>query len=42
MRLTTPIKYEDFSRSVAKFVREGHVQSDQHWLKTAVKNGKPK
>lgn len=42
MRLTSPIKYEDFSRSVAKFVREGHVQSDQHWLKTAVKNGKPK
>ena len=42
MRLTSPIKYEDFSRSVAKFVREGHVQEDaEHWLKTAVKNGKP-
>lgn len=42
MRLTSPIKYNDFSRSMAKFVREGHVQSDQHWLKTAVKNGRPK
>lgn len=42
LRLTRPIKYEEFSRCMAKFVREGHVQSDQHWLKNAVKNGKPK
>lgn len=39
MRLVRPIQYEEFSRCVAKFVREGHVQTDQHWLKNAVKNG---
>lgn len=42
VRLVRPIHYDEFSRCMAKFVREGHVQSDQHWLKTAVKNGKPK
>lgn len=39
MRLVRPIKYKEFSQCVAKFVREGHVQTDQHWLKNAVKNG---
>lgn len=42
LRLTSPIPYDDFSRSVAKFVREGHVQTEEHWLKNAVKNGRPK
>lgn len=31
VRLTESFKYEDFSKSVAKFVRKGHVQTDEHW-----------
>ncbi len=26
-------KLEDFSKSVTKYVREGHVQTDDHWSK---------
>ena len=31
VRLAESFSYEDFSTSVAKFVRKGHVQTDKHW-----------
>jgi hypothetical protein len=31
--------YDDFHLHVAKYVRSGHVQTDEHWLKNAKKNG---
>lgn len=31
--------FDDFQRNVAKYVRKGHVQTDQHWMsKPVVKN----
>lgn len=41
VRLTEKFSYDDFSKSVTKYVREGHVQTDEHWLKNAVPNGTP-
>jgi len=39
IRLAGKFRYEDFSKSVAKFVRENHVQTDEHWMnKEIVKN----
>ena len=32
IRLAGEFKYEDFSKSVAKFVRASHVQTDDHWM----------
>jgi len=32
VRLFDEFKYEDFGRSVAKYVRANHVQTDQHWM----------
>lgn len=32
IRLAGEFKYEDFDRSVAKYVRQGHVQTDEHWM----------
>lgn len=32
VRLASEFAYEDFKRSVAKFVRKNHVQTDEHWL----------
>ena len=32
VRLVSSFHYEEFSRSVAKFVREDHVQTDTHWM----------
>ncbi len=32
VRLSESFHYKDFSRSVAKFVREGHVTSNEHWF----------
>ena len=33
--------FTDFSKSVSKFVRRGHVQTDEHWMSKAVQvNGK--
>jgi hypothetical protein len=32
VRLTSAFHYDDFDRSVAKYVRAGHVQTDDHWL----------
>jgi hypothetical protein len=32
VRLAGEFRYEDFERSVAKYVRAGHVQTDEHWM----------
>lgn len=38
-RVADGFYYDEFSSSVAKYVRAGHVQTDQHWLyKTMVTN----
>jgi len=43
VRLKESFHYDDFSNSVTKFVRNGHVQDNaEHWLKTAIPNGTPK
>lgn len=31
VRLADSFRYEDFNKSVAKYVRKGHVQTDEHW-----------
>jgi hypothetical protein len=32
VRLASEFKYEDFGRSVAKYVRVNHVQAEDHWM----------
>lgn len=32
IRLADSFKFEDFDTSLAKFVREGHVQTSTHWM----------
>lgn len=32
VRVSDEFAYEDFSSSVAKFVRKNHVQTDEHWM----------
>lgn len=32
VRLADSFKYEQFSKSCAKFVRKNHVQTDEHWM----------
>jgi dihydroneopterin aldolase len=32
VRLEDAFDYRDFRRSVAKFVRKNHVQTDEHWM----------
>lgn len=32
IRIKDKFHYNNFSKYVAKYVREGHVQSDQHWM----------
>lgn len=32
VRLTSSFHYKDFSRSAAKFVRKGHVTTNEHWF----------
>jgi RNA ligase. len=41
-RITDEIPYKDFSKYVAKFVRKGHVQTDEHWMTQAIKPNKLK
>ena len=36
VRLASSFVYADFGRSVAKWVRPHHVQTDQHWMHQAV------
>jgi len=31
VRLASSYKYSDFKKSVIKWVRKGHIQTDQHW-----------
>ncbi|ODG93955.1 2'-5' RNA ligase [Gottfriedia luciferensis] len=37
IRLTDGFQYNDFKYSVAKFVRENHVQTDKHWMTKQIK-----
>ena len=39
-RNTEPFHYSDFSKNVAKLVRKGHVQTDQHWMSKPVTSNK--
>jgi ATP-dependent RNA circularization protein (DNA/RNA ligase family) len=36
VRLYDSFGYNEFDRSVAKYVRKGHVQTDEHWMTQAV------
>lgn len=36
VRTTAGFAYEEFDQHVAKWVRPGHVQTDQHWMQRAV------
>lgn len=36
IRLANNFKFEDFQYSVAKFVRENHVQTNQHWMTSTI------
>jgi hypothetical protein len=36
VRTVKSFAYEDFQKHVAKWVRKGHVQTDQHWMHTEV------
>lgn len=36
IRSTGSYNYTDFNNNVAKFVRKGHVQTDQHWMQSAI------
>lgn len=36
VRLASSFKYEDFQKSMAKFVRKNHVQTDRHWMKQKI------
>lgn len=39
VRISDSFAYSDFSQNVAKWVRKGHVQTDQHWMhKTVIPN----
>jgi hypothetical protein len=39
VRNVEPYQYDDFQRNVAKYVRNGHIQTDRHWMsKPVVKN----
>jgi hypothetical protein len=40
VRLSSDFRYESFAMSTAKFVRKGHVTTDEHWMsKPVVSNG---
>lgn len=36
VRLADSFHYDDFGKSVAKYVREGHVQTDKHWRQSEI------
>ena len=36
IRLADEFMYDDFGKSVAKFVRASHVQTDTHWMQAAI------
>lgn len=36
VRVIGAIPYEDFDKKVAKWVRKGHVQTDEHWMNAPI------
>jgi ATP-dependent RNA circularization protein (DNA/RNA ligase family) len=38
VRKTKSFAYDDFSKNLIKWVREGHVTTDEHWLKNTYPN----
>lgn len=36
VRLADSFGYNEFDKSVAKYVRKGHVQTDEHWMTQAI------
>lgn len=36
VRLSSTFHYRDFGKSVAKFVREGHLQTSHNWRREAI------
>lgn len=36
VRLANEFKYKDFNKSVAKFVRKNHIQTNTHWMKQTI------
>ena len=36
IRLASEINYDDFSNSVMKVVRAGHVQTNEHWMTSEI------
>ena len=34
IRVADSFRFEDFQQNVAKFVRKGHVQTDEHWMRS--------
>ena len=38
VRVTDSFNKEDFSKNVVKYVRKGHVQTDEHWSKNWIQN----
>lgn len=36
VRLRDAFRYNNFSKSTAKYVRESHVQTDKHWMHTKI------
>lgn len=40
LRNSSSFHYDDFSKNVAKYVRKGHVQTDNHWMHSQIsRNG---
>jgi len=42
MRLSDEFKYEEFKKSVVKWVRDNHVTTDSHWMNKAIVKNKLK
>ena len=42
VRIAEDFHFDDFSKSVAKWVRHGHVQTEEHWMLAAIKPNKLK
>lgn len=42
VRIVDSYKYSDFSKSVIKWVRKGHVQTDEHWMTQKIEPNKLK
>lgn len=42
VRLAESFKFSDFSKSVVKYVRKNHLQTDEHWMKQKITPNKLK